>query len=265
MAEFVVDVGGGGDGLGDLSFDSFAEALAEAVDGDLEGAFAEAEFGGGGGLGGWGVAGDPGFEELELAGFAGIAKLGFKEGEGARDEGEGPLAIEEAFILGDGVGVVFEGNGVEATAALGGEGAIALVGGEVFDGAEEVAAEAATGGIGAAEGTGGEDAGEELVGEIAGGVFIPAADAEEGDDGGVVGGAEFAEGSPGGGIAAAGLEDEGPARGGERAHGSGWARRATKAGKSWGSLSFTLWMGRWVTAPSSPRMKTRPRRRWKRC
>ena len=43
VAEFVVDVGGGGDGLGDLGFHGFAETLAEAVDGDFHRAFAEPE------------------------------------------------------------------------------------------------------------------------------------------------------------------------------------------------------------------------------
>ena len=134
--------------------------------------------------------------------------------EGAVEDVEGPFAVEVGVWGGlDGVGgagaggvggFVREGFGGVAGAAFLGVGLVALVLEEVFDGAEEVGAEAAEGGVGAADISGTEEAGEEFLGELAGGVFGAAFGAEEAEDGLVVGVAEVGEGGAAGGVVLAG-------------------------------------------------------------
>ena len=63
--------------------------------------------------------------------------------------------------------------------------------------AEEVGAEAAAVLVGTGEAIAGENAREKILGEVAGFVVVAAFAAEVGEDGVVVGVAEFAEGSAG--------------------------------------------------------------------
>ena len=75
-------------GLANLVLDDFTKAAAEAVNGDLDRAFVQAEPGGGLGLGNvLGVAGQPGLERFEMVGLSG----GLRVPEPAQ-RGRGPAA-----------------------------------------------------------------------------------------------------------------------------------------------------------------------------
>lgn len=83
-----------------------------------------------------------------------------------------------------------------AATFLGG-GFFTLVDDEMFESTEEVGAEAGAIWFEGGKGIAGEERGEKAVGEVAGGVIIAAFFFKEGDDGGVVGVGEFAEGLAG--------------------------------------------------------------------
>ena len=69
--QFRVHLGGIAHGLADLVLDDFTKAAAEAVNGDLDGAFIHAEPRRGVGLGHvLAVAAQPGFERFKLVGVA---------------------------------------------------------------------------------------------------------------------------------------------------------------------------------------------------
>ena len=199
MPQLVIDIAGGGDGVGDFGFHGFAESLAEAVDGDFHGALAHAELGGDFGLGG-ACAGEVGFELFKVGGFACFAQFAVDDFEGAGDDGECPLAVETAVVIrlrgegepGAGAGV--EGDVFDAAAALFGVRLFAVVGEEVLYCAEDVAAKSATPTLRSPEGFPSEDALEKFVREFASGVGCAAFASEKSDDGFVVGGAEFGEG-----------------------------------------------------------------------
>ena len=116
---------------------------------------------------------------------------------------QGFLRCQERGQEGGGVGGIEGGGGFgfvpnrevgDLGAAFLGTGFFALVGDVVFEGAEEVGAEAGLAWLEGGEGIAGEKPGEEVVGEVAGCVIGAAFFAEEGDDGCVVGLAEIAEG-----------------------------------------------------------------------
>ena len=161
--------------------DDFAEALAEAVDGNLDGTFAEIELSRGFRLWLGGSAGQPGLEDGKGCGLAGGFHFLGQVVEGAVEDEERPFAVEIGIRRGlDGVGregtgglggFVGEGFGNVAGAAFLALGQVALVLEEVFDGAEEVGSEAAEGGVGAANIPRAEESGEEFLGEFAGGVL----------------------------------------------------------------------------------------------
>lgn len=207
MGEFFFGLGWVTEGLGDLGAEEFAEAFAEAVDGDFEGAFGDAEAAGGFSLGGGRViAGEPGFEGFEVVGFVFGFEFLFEREEGAAHDFKGPFAIEvavgrdsggvgdlERFSFGGVVAGLVEGFGGDATTAFLALGTLAVFGEEMFECAEEVGAEAAAGFFRAGESATGENAGEEILREFTGFVFAAAFFAEESEDGVVISAAEFAE------------------------------------------------------------------------
>ena len=207
MGEFFFGLGWVTEGLGDLGAEEFAEAFAEAVDGDFEGAFGDAEAAGAFSLGGGRViAGEPGFKGFEVVGFVFGFEFLFEREQGAAHDFKGPFAIEVA-VGRDGVGVgdlerfsfggvvagLVQGFGGDATAAFLALGALAMFGEEMFERAEKIGAEAAAGFFRAGESATGENAGEEILGEFAGFVVIAPFFAEEGKDSVVVSFAEIGE------------------------------------------------------------------------
>ena len=83
VAKFVARLGVGGDGLGDLGFHALAKALSQPVDGYFHRALADSELDGGVGL--IGVAGELGFEDVEMCIFVGC---GMFFGQCLKREGE---------------------------------------------------------------------------------------------------------------------------------------------------------------------------------
>lgn len=78
MAQFFIGLGGVAEGLGDFGAHEFAEAFAEAVNGNFEGAGGDGEAAGGVGLGRRGdVGGEPGLENFEEVAFTFGGEFGF--------------------------------------------------------------------------------------------------------------------------------------------------------------------------------------------
>jgi hypothetical protein len=224
VAKLFVDEGGVGDGVGDFFAEELAVAFAEAVGGDLQGAFGGLEAGGEVGVGLLEFAGEgalEGFEEGELV-FVGI--FGFEAGDDGVEEGEGPATVEELLgglgvggiegALGFGV-VGGEGEDAEVTAAFEGALVVVVVGEEVVERGEEEGTEFTFGGVDGFKRIGLEEAGEEFLGEIFGEVGGVAAAAEVGVKGRPIEAGEFFEGdvAEGGGGVVAGGDDDAPAGG----------------------------------------------------
>ena len=97
MPEFFIGLGGVAEGLGDFGAHEFAEAFAEAVNGDFEGAGGDVEALGGVGLGvGGDVGGEPGLKNFEEVAFTFGGEFGF--------EGEQGMAhdfIDHSFSIPD--------------------------------------------------------------------------------------------------------------------------------------------------------------------
>ena len=118
------------EGVAEGFLEAAAVALAEAVDGDLDGAFGHVELGGELGVGGgFEVGADGGAESFEEVSFSGLDVVGLRGAEGVGEEIHGPLAIkgrfgavviqagfaDELFGLGG-----IDGDGLPGTAALAG-------------------------------------------------------------------------------------------------------------------------------------------------
>ena len=163
----------------------------------------------------------------ELVGFAGGRLLGCQRRDGAVHQRQGPLAIEDAIRhgarrIGDlefggrvRARAGFDGEGRLATSALGGVGAVALVGQEMLHRPEQKGTEAAPARLHGVEAAPGQQAGKELLSEVARGVFARTPAADELEDRLPVGGAEFAQRGPRLGGFAARAQDLRPARWGE--------------------------------------------------
>ncbi len=225
VAEFVVDVGVAGDGVGDFVAEELAVALTEAVQGDADGGFAHGKSGGEFGVGSVGAAaGEVGAEGVEERGAFGGGVFVAQTARDGGEERERPSAVEGAVgreigggRLGEGG---FGGGGVERSEEVGaaffGAGVIAEVGEVVIKTAEEEGSEAAARALDGGEGFEAEESGEETLDgvlgvggreRVAAGVGVerlPIRVAELGEGFG---------GLRGGGVA--GGEDDGPAGGGE--------------------------------------------------
>lgn len=242
VGDFLFDLFGGVDGLGDGVAEEVAVAAAEAVGGGFEGAFGHAQ--GSGHLGEpRAAAGEGGLERLEEGVFSAVAVIGFELGEDLGEQGQGPMALEEAVG-----GLVGRGGGFAGEAGFGGiegergpvaapfEGVLAgvLVGEEMLEGGEEEGAKTALGGVevGVGEELLLEEGGEKFLGEVFGGFGGVAVAADVGVEGVPVGAGELFEGVAGGGRVggvAGGGEDEGPACGEEI---GGWHHAAIKTGEA---------------------------------
>lgn len=158
VAQFFIGLGGVAEGLGDFGAHEFAEAFAEAVNGNFEGAGGDSEAAGGVSLGvGGDVGSEPGLENFKEVAFAFGSEFGFESEQGVPHNFEGPFAIEVGIgcrrgVVGELKGgtvarvvlrVGIERFGGDAAAAFQAVGALALFGEEMFEGAEEVGAEAA--------------------------------------------------------------------------------------------------------------------------
>jgi hypothetical protein len=119
----------------------------------------------------------------------------------AREDSEGPLPIESEVGRGEfGVGgergfAVVEREVIGGGAAFEAMSGLKVTAEEVFESAEQIGPEFSMLGGGSVEAAPLEEFGEEGVGEVAGLLGVVEAAAEESEDGLVVGGAEFTEGS----------------------------------------------------------------------
>ena len=177
MAEFGVDVGVAGDGVGDFVAEELAVALTEAVEGDADGGFGHVQFCSEIGMRDVGAAaGEAGAEGVEEGGAVGGGVFVAETGGNAGEEGEGPGAVEGAVGREIGRGGLGEGGfgglcverGEEMGTAFFGAGVVAEIGEVVVETAEEKGAETAAGAIGVGEGVEAEEAGEEALDGVLG-------------------------------------------------------------------------------------------------
>ena len=94
MREFFVGLGRIAESLGNFGTDQFAEALAQAVNGDFYGGLGHAECSRSVGLRSGNIACEPRFEKIELVLFAFGGHFGFEDGERASHNFERPLTIK---------------------------------------------------------------------------------------------------------------------------------------------------------------------------
>jgi len=225
VGELGLDLAGCGDGVGDFVLEHLAVALAQAVDGDAEGALGETQLRGELHIrDGTALAREAKAQLLEkvgavLAGVFGAQALGH-----GVEEGERPLALENC--LGGGMvggfvavaelgGITVEGDDFAGVALLGvGKGA--GVGEVVLHRGEEEGAEAAPGRGEAGEGVELEEPGEEALRQVLGIVRGMALAADESVERIPISLAQTGEGFlDADGIRAACGEDDGPMGGGK--------------------------------------------------
>ncbi len=189
--QFFVHLGAVIHGLAYFIFDHFPKAAAESVNGHFDRAFVQAKLAGGLGMRNvFVVAGQPGFERFELVGLPGGFVFRGENGEGAGEKRESPSAVEQALgTRGVGVWQLQAGRGVSPVidclrwlsgAAFQTLDMIAHVGEEMFHRAEQKGAEPAPLRINVVNAPARQETGEELLREIARGIFVRGIPPDEG-------------------------------------------------------------------------------------
>jgi hypothetical protein len=161
VAEFVIDVFGAGDGLGDFCAEELAVALAQTVENDAHGGFGDVEFGCEVGV--RGVGGATGEAGEELVEVVGVGVFGTQAGGYGVEECERPGAVEGRVgrgIFGGEIGELIERGG-EAFVTAGSALVIAEVGEVVVEGAEQKGTKSSAFATGGGERFEAEEAGEE--------------------------------------------------------------------------------------------------------
>ena len=240
MADFFVDKGGIGDGLGDFVAEELAVALAKTMGRDFDGRFGHVQPLGDGGV----RRMRPPYQHLFEGGEDGSLAAGgvfvAQAGENKFEDGKGPAAFVDAArgsvrwrvrrrsgLRREGV----EGEGLRGSTTFGGVGLVPLVGEEVLERGQEEGAEFAFGAIDGGEGVFFNEAGEESLNKVFGFSGRVSLAAEVSVEREPIKGGEFAHGTLGGGASSAcrrlpiaGGEDDAPAGGGEgEAWGRGWS------------------------------------------